>query len=329
MKKLLLIFLLPACLFTQAQKKKTINQRNIDELKNDITKAQKGLDMAKGKLAYVLKKCEFIAQKKKETLLKSGSVINADSLLNKIKEQKRRHFYLAEQRVERWQRRYNKLNTNYNLVIQRDSIIPNRHNFIPALQKGVYVSFNPAGMFEVQQGAAGLGLGYRITKNLEFWAEGSYLYRGIGTEGENFRNLRGFKGIVSGRYYYKNKHQFFFGVEIRYKNYTYTDKADFENKSTIDTLFKLQYKLQNTLYGGAALFGKKIKLSRSGKFEIEAIAGLGLKYRFVNYHNVTQGYTIILNQPRYDGINIVPVNYQYTEQWLPYIPATIRLLYHF
>ncbi len=329
MKKILLIFLLPFSLLTQAQKKKTINQRNIDELKNDIIKAQKGLDMAKGKLTHVQKKCEFIALKKKEALQKSRGVINADSLLNKIKEQKRKHFYLAEKRVERWQQRFDKLSANYNLVIKRDSIIPNKHNFTPTVQQGVYLSFNPAGMFEVQQGAVGLGLGYRVTKNLEFWAEGSYLYRGIGTEGENFRNLRGFKGIFSSRYYYKNKHQFFFGVEIRYKNYTYTDKADFENKSTIDTLFKLQYKLQNTLYGGAALFGKKIKLSRSGKFEIEAIAGLGLKYRFVNYHNVTQGYTKILDFPSYDGINIKPINYQYTEQWLPYIPATIRLLYHF
>lgn len=329
MKKLLLIFLLPVCLLAQAQKKYTINQRNIDELKSDLSKAKKGLEMAKGKLAYVQKKCELIAQKKKGALQENGGVINADSLLNKIKEQKRRHFYLAQKRVERWQLRYDKLSTNYNLVVQRDSIISNRDNFIPTVQQGVYLSFNPAAMLEVQQGAVGLGLGYRVSKSLEFWAEGSYLYRGIGTEGENFKKLQGFKSILSGRYYYKNKYHFFFGAEIRYKNYTYTDKSDFENKSTIDTLFKLQYKLQNTLYGGAALFGKKIKLSGNGQFEIEAIAGLGLKYRLVNYHNVTQGYTKILDQPRYDGINIKPINYQYTEQWLPYIPATIRLVYHF
>lgn len=329
MKKILFVFLLFSSINTNAQKKHTITQRNLDELTTDLNKAQKGLKIAKGKLAHVETTCRLIAQQKTEDLQKTkGLLINADSVLETIKKQKRRHFNIAENRVKKWQKRFDKINSKYNLAVQKDSVIPNKYNFTPIIQKGLYVSFNPAGILEIQQGAVGLGLGYRVSERVELWTEASYLYRGFATEGDNFKNLSGFRGIISGKYFLKTRHPFFLGVEFRFKQYSYDNKTDFENISTVDTLLNLPYQLKNNLYGGAAFFGRRFKISRSGKFEIEAQAGVGAKYRFVNYNNVPAGYTKI-NYLLRGPIHLYPDNYFYTEQWVPYFPASIRFVYHF
>ena len=330
MKLLLLVLFLFVGMHLSAQKKQGISQRNFDELKKDLVKAQKGLEAAKSKLVKVQNKVTLIAQQKTEQLNKNTSVfVNKDSVYEAVKKQKAGHFKIAEKRVEAWQRRFDKINSNYLLMIQRDSVIPDKHHFLPIIDKGFYVSFNPEAAFELQQGAVGVGAGFRLFARLEVWAEASYLYRGIGSENDNFKNLQGFKGIMSAKYFYKNKHKFFFGLEFRYKQYLYDDKANFENKLTIDTLSKYAYKLQNTLLGGGVFFGKRFKLSKNGKFEIEALAGSGLKYRFVNYKNVPSGYSKIPYTFERGPIHLFPVDYSYREQWVPYFPIALRFVYHF
>lgn len=329
MKLLSLVLFLFIGMHLSAQKKHGISQRNLDEQKKDLAKAQKGLEAAKLKLAKVQKTVTFIAQQKTEKLQKKTySSVNKDSVYEAVKKQKMGHFKIAEKRVETWQKRFDKINSNYLLMVQKDSVIPDKHYFLPIIDKGFYVSFNPEAALEVQQGAIGLGAGYRLFTRLEIWAEASYLYRGIGSENSNFKNLQGFKGIISAKYFYKIKHKFFFGLEFRYKQYTYDDKTNFENKLTIDTILKYPYKLQNTLLGGGVFFGKRFKLSKNGKFEIEALAGTGLKYRFVTYKNVPAGYSKIPYTFERGPVHLFPVDYSYTEQWMPYFPVALRLIYH-
>ena len=330
MKKIFLILFLFIASGAFSQKKHKVPQRNFDELKNDLAKAEKELETAKLKLAKVRNKVTFSAQQKTEQLQKNTSgFVNKDSVYEIVKKQKMRHFKIAEKRVETWQSRVDKINSKYLLVVQRDTVIPTKHYFLPLIDKGFYLSFNPEAALEVQQGALGLGAGYRLFARLEIWAEASYLYRGIGSVNDNFKNLQGFKGIVSAKYFYKNKHKFFFGLEFRYKQYTYDDKTNFENKLTIDTILKYPYKLQNILLGGGIFFGKRFKISKNGKFEIEALAGTGLKYRFVNYKNVPAGYSKIPYTFERGPIRLFPVDYPYTEQWVPYFPVAIRIVYHF
>ena len=134
---------------------------------------------------------------------------------------------------------------------------------------------------------------------------------------------------MSAKYFYKNKNKFFFGLEFRYKNYTYTESEDFENKLTADTLLNYSYKLENTLLGGAVFFGRRFKISGNGKFEIEAIGGIGAKYRSLIYNDVPAGYKRIEYEITRGSFQLYPLNYFYNEQWLPYFPIALKLVYHF
>ena len=55
----------------------------------------------------------------------------------------------------------------------------------PVIQKGFYLSFNPHSLFEPEQGAVGLGVGYRISKRIEVWTELNYLYKGFFQDGSS------------------------------------------------------------------------------------------------------------------------------------------------
>ena len=131
MKKLFLIFFLFIASGAFSQNKHIVAQRNFDELKNDLAKAQKGLETAKSKLAKVQNTVTLIAQQKTEELQKNTvGFVNKDSVYEAIKKQKMGHFRIAEKRVETWQRRFDKINSKYQLMVQRDSVIPNKHYFL-------------------------------------------------------------------------------------------------------------------------------------------------------------------------------------------------------
>jgi hypothetical protein len=200
----------------------------------------------------------------------------------------------------------------------------NRHT--PILQKELYLSFNPHALLEPHQGAAGLGMGYRLNKRIEFFTEISYLYRGIdGKSANDFNNLKGFRGIVSGKYFYQNKYGFFVGADIRIKQYSFNGKNTFVNSQLRDTLNNYQYKPQHTLIGIAAFWGKCFKITANGKFELEGNIGIGVKRRFINRKNVPTGY---LKLEYLDQRRISPIPDDDIEQDLPYFPATFRFIYH-
>jgi hypothetical protein len=200
----------------------------------------------------------------------------------------------------------------------------NRHT--PVLQKGWYLSFNPHSLLEAEQGAVGLGVGYRVSNRIELWTELNYLYKGFFQDPEYFNNLNGFRSITSFKYYYNNKHGFFIGAEFRIKKYSFDDKNTFINSHTNDTLTNFSYKAGHTLIGGGVFWGKRFKLTANGKFELEGNIGVGVKQRIIDRKNVPAGYVV---REYFYKDRISPIPDTDVEQTLPYFPAIVRFVYHF
>jgi hypothetical protein len=199
----------------------------------------------------------------------------------------------------------------------------NRHT--PVIQKGFYISFNPHSILEPEQGAVGIGVGYRFNKRFEIWNEFNYLYKGFFQDREDFRNLNGLRNITSLKYFYNNKHGFFVGAEFRIKNYSFDDQANFENIQTGDTLARFNYRSGHTLIGGGAFWGKRFKISANGKFEMEGNIGVGVKQRMIHRKNVPPGYTKI---EYFEKDRISPIPDNDIEESLVYFPAIVRFIYH-
>lgn len=195
----------------------------------------------------------------------------------------------------------------------------------PVIQKGFYLSFNPHSIFEPQQGAVGIGIGYRISKRIEVWTEFNYLYKGFFQDPGDFDNLKGFRSITSFKYYYYNKHGMFVGAEFRIKNYSFRDKNTFVNNQTSDTLVNLLYTAAHTVTGGAVFWGKRFKVTANGKFEMEVNVGIGVKQRRIQRKQVPAGYAKL----QYRSVDsFSPFNGNDEEDAYPYIPATFRFIYH-
>jgi hypothetical protein len=211
--------------------------------------------------------------------------------------------------------------TNVNAFAQKKT---NRHS--PIVQKGVFISFNPHSILEPQQGAVGLGVGYRITNSFEVWTEGSYLYKGLGTSTFNFNNLKGFRSITSAKYFYNNRHGFFVGAEFRVKQYSFDDFTDFINNAG-NRLNNFNYSAKHTLIGGGIFWGKRFKVSPDGKFELEGNIGIGIKARTIQRNNVPVGYyKEDFFGRRSDIFN--PIIDTDINQTIPYVPGIVRFIYH-
>ena len=198
----------------------------------------------------------------------------------------------------------------------------NRHT--PVIQQGWFLSLNPHAIFEPEQGAVGLGIGYRLNDHIELWTEMNYLYRGFFQDPGDFTNLQGIRSSTSLKYYYSKKHGFFAGVEFRVKKYSFMDQTDFENLQTNQVLNNFRYKASHTLIGGGAFWGKRFKVTPNGKFELEGNIGIGVKHRMIDRKNVPAGYSKI----EYSLRRISPLPDYDNEQTLPYFPAIFRLIYH-
>jgi len=200
-----------------------------------------------------------------------------------------------------------------------------RYRHSPVIQKGLYFSFNPHSILEPEQGAIGLGIGYRISKKFELWTEANYLYKGFFMDPEQFGKLKGIRSITSFKYYYNNRHGFFVGAEFRIKHYSFNDKNDFANVQLGDTLRNFQYRPVHTLIGGGVFWGKRFKLTANGKFEMEGNIGIGIKQRSIERTGLPAGYTQLLNYPK-DRVGPIPDHNEEVE--LLYFPAIMRFIYH-
>lgn len=195
----------------------------------------------------------------------------------------------------------------------------------PVIQKGFYLSFNPHSMLEPEQGAVGLGIGYRISERIEIWTELNYLYKGFFQDAGKFDNLKGIRNITSFKYYYNNRLGMFIGAEFRIKNYSFSNKNTFVNVQMHDTLTNFQYTTAHTLACAAVFWGKRLKLTANGKFEMEGNVGIGIKQRRISRKNIPDGYSKL----EYRAIDsFSPFNGKDTEDAYPHITGIIRFIYH-
>lgn len=211
------------------------------------------------------------------------------------------------------------------LLITSVSLAQRTNRHTPVIRTGAYLSLNPYSPLEPEQGAAGLGIGYRFNKRFELFTEMNYLYRGAFMEDEKYWKLKGFRFIVSGKYFYQNKYGFFVGAEFRWKRYSFTDENTFVHEALADTLTDYKYQPRHSLLGGGVFWGKRFKLTPNGKWELEGHIGIGAKYRHIQRNGTPPGYEKIEYLAK-DRINIIPD--RDVDQMLPYVPGTIRIIYH-
>ena len=210
------------------------------------------------------------------------------------------------------------------LLLCLQSIAQKKHRYPPVITNGWYISFNPNSILELEEGGVGFGAGYRFNKKFEVWTEINYLYKGFLKNNDDFGNLSGFRSISSFKYFYKNKHGYFVGIDIRLKHYSFSAKDNFESLQLADTIVDYSYKASHTLLGAGIIWGKHLKLTANGKFEMEGNVGIGVKQRFIRRENIPAGYSKI-NYRRPDGPPLPDTD---IEESMPYFPAVIRFIYH-
>jgi hypothetical protein len=120
------------------------------------------------------------------------------------------------------------------------------------------LSFNAPGLLELQM-AVGLGVGYQISRHWQVWIESSYLGQMYASPPETC--IGGIREILAVKYYLGPRQSLFFAGEFRFKQVYYHDVQNFYNGGSNTTLTNYTYTLENVIFGGAAWFGGRIRLS--------------------------------------------------------------------
>lgn len=184
------------------------------------------------------------------------------------------------------------------------------------------LSFNAPGLLELQM-AVGLGIGYQISSRWQAWVESSYLGQLYASPPETC--IGGVREIVAVKYYLGPRQSLFFAGEFRWKQVYYHDVRDFYNSALNTSLDSYTYKLENVIFGGAAWFGGRIRVSANHRWRLEPSIGLGFKSRTVYWHGVPPGY-----QYKEHGLfssNAWIFSPRAEEVGLVYFPASVRVIY--
>lgn len=203
-----------------------------------------------------------------------------------------------------------------------------------------YITFNPLALIEPQM-AIGAGFGNRFTERSEYFIELSYILKQpfYNAQPENER-VNGYRLITQYRYHllqnYKanmimgkssnnrnRKHNPFLAVEFKIKAFNYNTERVLANKTTLDTLQKMNYETNNFNIGAALLFGETYDISEHFKFELTI--GIAGKDRTIKYKNAKPGYEEI-GKRRTDTYS--PLNID-NPGATPYFAVALRLKYHF
>lgn len=215
-----------------------------------------------------------------------------------------------------------------NIYSQRLSHKTERQHRMGNLTSRWGIFMNTLSLLEPQQAAVGAGINYKIARRWDVSAEFNYLFEGFVQDLDDYTTNGGYRTIFTLKRFSKSR-IFFYGIDARIKYFSFTDKRDFINPVTADTLFNLVHNASNTLIGAAAIVGLRIPISKNRKWALELNAGLGNKYRTVKRKNIPAGY-------EYDrGIIPVPKHYNIvTDQDISgpnnfYFPAGIRIMYLF
>ena len=189
------------------------------------------------------------------------------------------------------------------------------------------IFLNTLSLLEPQQGAIGVGINYKISPRWDISAEANYLFEGFWQGGDDYTIDGGYRGIITVKRFSKTR-VFFYGIDLRIKHFSFSDKQHFANALTHDTLFNFRHDANNTLLGAAAIVGVRLPISKNKKWAFEINTGYGTKYRFVKRKNIPAGYMY------YRG-EVLKLEYNFTiDQDVNsadniYFPTTVRILYFF
>jgi hypothetical protein len=184
------------------------------------------------------------------------------------------------------------------------------------------LSFNAPGLLEPQL-AFGIGVGYQATNCLQIWLESSALGQFYQKPAQSC--IGGIREILALKFYFGPRQTFFFAGEFRWKQVYYHDVANFLDPGTTVDLKNYTYKLENIVFGGAAWFGARIRISENDRWRLEPSIGLGFKGRTVVWHGVPEGFGY-----EHGGIsseNPFSTSPRNSESLTLYLPASVRLVY--
>ena len=161
---------------------------------------------------------------------------------------------------------------------------------------GLYLSVNPLAILE-PQAAYGAGVGYRFNDYLEISTEYATLSSNNMFDAYRFNGVEGFRSVTQIKYTISvNEEKYnkvFVGAEVRYKNYTYMDMANFTNTQTGVVTKDYQYKNTTTVKGFAAIIGKQFDLGYMSNWALEFTAGVGLRNKNVQRDNTPANSAIV------------------------------------
>jgi len=183
-------------------------------------------------------------------------------------------------------------------------------------------SFNPFGLLE---GAFGIGIGYRLDKYSELWSETSLL-RGRPYAGAD--PMTGFRQTIQYKRWlpFGPDENFFLAFEARYKQYSYRDTNDFANPVIPDTLRNLHFLSDHYIFGVALQAGHRVQVLKSDRLAIEAILGIGYKYKIIDRRGPPAGWVY---QDMGRSVDLNPRDLIEQAGSTIYFPGSVRLIYFF
>lgn len=182
------------------------------------------------------------------------------------------------------------------------------------------LGFNPLGLAESQM-FVGPTASYRISPRYELWSEVGVVVRNNFMPKE-WTDMSGFRFIFQGRRYSQTKQNNFIAAEFRFKNFSSNDIRDFINEGNGNILSSLPFRQNQSIVGGAIVFGKRYYLNSKKKFYLESTIGIGAKVRFTKAKNAPAGYTFTKPIEGGPGLSI-----KYDDTGLPYIPLGLRMMW--
>ena len=210
---------------------------------------------------------------------------------------------------------------SFGQYISRETSLTPKKKFVKdrAPARRWILTFNPLGLMELPL-ALGAGIGYRLDKRWELWSETSLIRNGLARE---ISDVHGIRQTLQLKRFFNNKGQnFFLAAEIRYKSFNYRDTLSFYNPASGDTLMNTPFHAHQYFWGAALQVGGRWKMSRSGRFQVEITAGMGIKNKVIDRDGIGSGYKQI---DRAIDINVWDM--MATPGITVYFPGSARIIY--
>jgi hypothetical protein len=184
------------------------------------------------------------------------------------------------------------------------------------------ISANPLAILE-GPAAFSAGIGYRINPRYELWSETSLLWNLIYHPDQK---AIGFRQILQFKRFLNKPLNSFVALEIRYKQFSFSDTGNFFNPVSHDTIFNDPFKFERHFIGAALQLGRRRSLSKDGRWQLELSIGLGVKFAVISRPGIPNGYEF--DQRQLSG-DLTVRDFWEVPGYAVYFPGSLRLIYTF